>query len=192
MKKHPVPLLHSITTGKPINNSSGARATGWELLCLLQPPFKCNNVALQSLISALPRSSRAGPGDKTAWMNVWHLPFLGTSQSWEHGDRWKHRDVKRAVLLWFLWAALPFRKETRITRGWRREVGRTFTEKEIEEERPSAFNLLHILPFWPLHSLPTGLCKILSNSYPLLQHLKQLHGQKHAQQVVGTKNNQKI
>lgn len=69
MKKHPVLLLHSITNGKQINNSSGARATGWELLCLLQPPFKCNNVALQSHLSALPHSSKPDQGtEQHGWM----------------------------------------------------------------------------------------------------------------------------
>lgn len=85
--------------------------------------------------------------------------------------------------------ALPSGRETRFTQGWRREAGRTLTKKEREERRPSAFNLLHILPFWLLHSFPKELCKILSNPYSsLLQHVKQLHGQKHGQRAIGAKN----
>lgn len=55
-----------------------------------------------------------------------------------------------------------FQKGAKDCTGWRREVGRTFIKKE-RGERPSAYNLLHILPFWPLQRLPKELCKILSN-----------------------------
>lgn len=92
MKKHPVLLLHSITNGKRINNPSGARATGWEWLCLLQPPFQCNNVALQSLSSALPRSSKADPGtEQRRWMCDSHHPgvwlILGAGDA-ENSGMW--------------------------------------------------------------------------------------------------------
>lgn len=119
-------------------------------------------LAEPQLSSATQLHSR--PGDRRARVDVWHLLSWGLLNpgSWRC---WKQRDVERAVLLQCLRMAFPFRRETRITRGWRRDPGRTCTEKETEEERPSASSLLHILPFWSLHSLPKELCKILSNPY---------------------------
>lgn len=97
MKNHPALLLHSITNGTPINNSLGGRATGSEWLCLLEPAFKCNK-ALQSHISALPRSSRAGPGDKAVAVkskdecvtpHSWGLANPGSTEIAGNNKVWK-------------------------------------------------------------------------------------------------------
>lgn len=168
----------------------------WEPEPQVQDGFVYWNQLLNAtrLCRATPQLCHAAPerdlgtnqGLWSVGMNVWH-PIPGTPWSWQHRDCWKHWDMEMRLCSCDA-CGWPFLSE-RITQGWRREAGRIFTEKE-REERPSASNLLHILPFWPLHCLPKELCKILSNPYSSASK-KQLHRQKHGQQAVGAKNKKK-
>lgn len=157
-KKHPVLLLHNIINGKPINNSPGARATGLELLCLLEPPFKCKE-ALQSHIQLC----HAGPRDKTVAVKCegdkCETPAIaGTGSSWEHC--WKHWDGGTRLCSCNAWAWPRLSERTQGLYGGGEERWGEPSLKS-KQRRPSAFNLSHILPFWPLHSFP----KELSDPY---------------------------
>lgn len=146
MEKHPVLLLHGITDRNPINNSLGARATGSGWLCLLESAFKCNK-ALQSHTSALPRSSRAGPGDKPGPVKCgdecvtphsWDPLILAAQRLLEtlrHGNE--------AVLLWCLWMALPFRKDyTGVEKRGRENIHRKGKRGETLCLQPAPYSTL--------------------------------------------------